>query len=87
MHDLHVWGCPVYVLQSSIADGKKIPRWQPRSTRCIYMGVSPDHATNVPLVLVPGIGSVTLKYHVYFDDQFNIVTATEEEIPEFTSDA
>ena len=26
LHDLHVWGCPVYVLQSSIADGKKIPR-------------------------------------------------------------
>ncbi|KAI2491272.1 hypothetical protein MHU86_23291 [Fragilaria crotonensis] len=24
-HDLHVWGCPVYVLDKSIADGKKLP--------------------------------------------------------------
>ena len=29
-HDLHVWGSPVYVLNITIADGKKIPRWQPR---------------------------------------------------------
>ena len=25
-HDLHVWGCPVYVLDKTISDGKKIPR-------------------------------------------------------------
>ena len=28
-HDLHVWGCPVYVLEKAIADGKKLPRWKP----------------------------------------------------------
>ena len=25
LHDMHVWGCPTYVLDRSIADGKKIP--------------------------------------------------------------
>ena len=39
-HDLHVWGCPVYVLDKSMADGKKLPRWKPRSTRCANMGLS-----------------------------------------------
>ncbi len=25
--DVHVWGCPVYVLDKAISDGKKLPRW------------------------------------------------------------
>ncbi len=24
-HDLHVWGCALYVLEKSISDGKKLP--------------------------------------------------------------
>ena len=28
-HDLHVWGCPIYVLDKAIQDGRKIPRWKP----------------------------------------------------------
>ena len=32
-HDLHVWGSPVYVLNKTISDGMKIPKWQPRSSR------------------------------------------------------
>jgi GAG-pre-integrase domain len=31
LHDLHVWGCPVYVLHGDLADGKKIPHWQAMS--------------------------------------------------------
>ena len=31
LNNLHVFGCPVYVLQKDIADGKKIPRWKNRS--------------------------------------------------------
>jgi hypothetical protein len=52
-HDVHVWGCPVYVLEKSLSDGKKIPRWKPRSKRTIHMGSSPMHASTVPLVLIP----------------------------------
>ena len=29
-HDLHVFQSPVYVLDKTIQDGKKIPRWKPR---------------------------------------------------------
>ncbi|KAI2492298.1 hypothetical protein MHU86_22271 [Fragilaria crotonensis] len=58
-HDLHVWGCPVYVLDKSIADGKKLPRWKPRSTRCVNMGLSSKHASTVPIVLNPSTGYIT----------------------------
>jgi hypothetical protein len=37
-HDLHVWGCPVYVLGKDMHDGKKLPRWKPRSHRTMNMG-------------------------------------------------
>lgn len=26
LNNLHVWGCPAYVLAKTIADGKKLPR-------------------------------------------------------------
>jgi len=29
----HTWGCPVYVLDPRLKDGKKIPKWEPRSRR------------------------------------------------------
>ena len=29
LRQLHVWGCPVYVLEKTLADGKKIPHWCP----------------------------------------------------------
>ena len=47
--DLHVWGCPVYVLDPALSNGKKIPRWKPRSQRHVCMGLSPKHASTIPL--------------------------------------
>ena len=69
-HDLHVWGCPVYVLDKTLSDGKKLPRWTPRSHREVFMGLSPKHSSTVPLVLSPGTGAITPQYHVVFDDEF-----------------
>ena len=85
-HDLHVWGCPVYVLNKTISDGKKIPKWQPRSTRMMYVGFSPKHASSVPLVLNPSTGTITAQFHVVFDDWFATVTATPDQLPNFNSD-
>ena len=31
LHDLHVWGCPGYLLDKTIQDGKKLPRWKARA--------------------------------------------------------
>ena len=63
-HDLHVWGCPVYVLDKTLSDGKKLPRWTPQSHREVFMGLSPKHSSTVPLVLNPGTGAITPQYHV-----------------------
>jgi hypothetical protein len=36
LHDVHVWGSPVYVLDPKLKQGQKLPRWQPRSRRGIF---------------------------------------------------
>ena len=84
-HDLHVWGCPVYVLEKAIADGKKLPRWKPRSTRCVNMGLSKKHASTVPLVLNPQTGYITPQYHVVFDDWFATVATNVDALPDFNT--
>jgi hypothetical protein len=84
--DIHVWGCPVYVLDKTLSDGKKIPKWKPRSQRCIYVGLSKKHATSVPLVLNPITGSITAQFHVVFDDWFATIASSVEHLPNFNSD-
>ncbi|KAI2510752.1 hypothetical protein MHU86_3700 [Fragilaria crotonensis] len=85
-HDLHVWGCPVYVLDKSIADGKKLPL-KPRSTRCVNMGLSSKHASTVPIVLNPSTGYITPQFHIVFDDWFSTITSSLESLPDFNSRA
>ena len=60
LRNLHVWGCPVYVLHPSLQAGKKIPRWEPRSTRGIFCGLSNIHSSEVPQVLNLATGSITI---------------------------
>ena len=31
LHNVHVWGYPVYVLNPTLQPGNKIPRWEPPS--------------------------------------------------------
>ena len=83
--DLHVWGCPVYVLEKSLQDGKKIPKWKPRSNRSIYMGISHLHASTVPLVLNTSTGAITPQFHVVFDDWFATVGSDHNRLPDFSS--
>ena len=67
LREFHVWGCPVYVLDSHLADNKKLPRWQPGSGRHIYVGNSKTHSHSIPLVLSLDTGKITAQYHVVFD--------------------
>lgn len=85
-HQLHVWGCPAYVLDKTIADGMKIPKWKPRSKRHIYLGKSPGHANNVHLVLNPSTGAITGQFHAVLDDWFATVSSDCELLPNFNSD-
>ena len=85
LHDLHVWGSPACLLNHTIADGKKIPKWKPCSQRVISMGLSPRHASSVPLVLNPSTGAITTGYHVVFDDWFATVATSPDQMPDFNS--
>ena len=85
LHDIHVFVCPVYVLEKSIADGKKIPRWKAKSHRCMYLGRAATHASSVPLVLNPKTGSITPQFHVVFDDWFATVSSDVSDLPDFNS--
>ena len=84
--DFHVWGCPVYVLNSTLSDGKKLPRWQPRSGRHVYVGQSRDHHRSIPLVLSLDSGNISPQYHVVFDDWFSTVSTDLPETIDFDHD-
>ena len=78
----HTWGCPCYILEPKLTQaGGKIPRWQPRSKRGQYLGVSPVHASNIALVRNLTTGYLSPCYHLIFDDWFETVDSTEAEPP------
>jgi hypothetical protein len=85
LRDFHVWGAPVYVLDPKLQQGKKLPRWEPRTRRGIFVGLSPDHSSDVPLVLNLNTGHISPQFHVIFDDEFSTVPSlgSEEEPPPF----
>ena len=83
--DIHVFGCPGYVLQTPLANGGSIPRWKPRSTRMIHLGHSPRHASTVPLFLNPETGYIRAVFHCVIDDWYATVSSSPEDLPDFTS--
>jgi hypothetical protein len=85
LRDIHVWGCPVYVLDPTLQAGKKLPKWQPRSRRGLFVGLSDSHSSDVPLILNLSTGSISPQFHVVFDDSFSTVMSigTEDKVPTF----
>ena len=76
MADFHTFGSPsCYVLDSATHN----PKWDPRSSLCIFVGFSPDHARNVAMVLNPYYtGLVSTQYHIVFDDHFQTLKALRD---------
>ena len=74
----HVWECPVYVLDPKLQDGKKLPKWDPRARRGMYLGVSQDHSsTSVSNVLNLRTGHISPQFHMVFDDRFTTINNPE----------
>ena len=69
----HVWGCPVYVLEAKLQDGKKLPKWNRRARMGQFLGFSRAHSSTVALVRNLHTGYVSPQYHVVFDDNFQTV--------------
>jgi hypothetical protein len=84
-HDLHVWGCPVYCLEKDMHDGKKLPRWKPRSHHTMNMGLLAKHASTVPLVLNLDTGYINIHFNIIFDDWFATVAASVDTLPDLNS--
>ena len=79
---LQPWGCPAYVLMPTLQDGKKIPKWQPRSRRGQFVGWSPMHASSVGLIRNLMTGRLSPQFHVVFDPWFETVVENGEVPPE-----
>lgn len=88
LKDIHVWGAPVYVLHPTLQQGRKLPRWEPRARRGVFLGFSPEHSSDVPLILNLATGSISPQFHVVFDDEFSTVPsiAPDESPPSFWND-
>eukprot|EP00804_Cyclotella_cryptica_P030035 CCRYP_016932-RA/>CCRYP_016932-RA protein AED:0.41 eAED:0.41 QI:0/-1/0/1/-1/0/1/0/126 len=43
----HVWGCPVFVLDPKLQDGKKIPKWNCRLRLGQFLAFSDEHSSLV----------------------------------------
>jgi len=71
LQNFHTSGCPLYVLEPTLCQNHKLPRWKPRSRVGIFIGFSPHHASSVPLVLSTTTGLVSPQFHVVFDDLFS----------------
>ena len=73
MLNQHVWGCPAYVLDPTLQDGKKLPKWKPCSHRAMFVGYSKDHAHNVGCMLNMITKSIKPQFHVMYDDFFSTI--------------
>ncbi len=68
-----------------MSDGNKIPRWKPRSQRCINLGFAKVYASSVALVLNPNTRTITPQFHCVFDDWFSTITSDVNALPDFAS--
>ena len=68
-----VFGAPVYILDPCLQDGKKIPKWEPRSHRGQFLGFSRNHSSNVGLICNLRTGSITPQFHFIVNQKFTTV--------------
>ena len=80
--NLKPWGRPAHVLDPTLQDGKKLPKWKPRSRRGQFLGWSPLHASNVAMIRNLTTGCLSPQFHIVFDPWFETVSCDEEEPPE-----
>ena len=77
LRQLHPWGCPVYVLHPTLKDGKKLPKWKPRSRQGQFLGYSPVHASSVAMILNRRTKRISPQFHLLFDDFGTTVEGVE----------
>ena len=66
----HTFGSPWFILYPKICQHKLIPKWTPWSRWAIYLGILPQHAGSVALVLNIKPGYISPQFHIIFDEYF-----------------
>ena len=74
----HVWGCPTYVLDPTLQDGKKLPKWNRRARLGQFLGFSEAHSSLVANIRNLTTGFVSPQYHVVYDDLFETIFASND---------
>ena len=69
------------MLEPTLQDGQKIPKWHPRACLGMFLGFSPFHSSLVPLLLNTWTGKISRQYHVIFDDKFETVESLPADTP------
>ena len=72
---IHPFICPEYVLDSCLSDGGKTPKWDPCLELGVYLGLFPNHASNVGLIFSPNTRHISPQYHVVHYNNFTSITA------------
>ena len=70
-----VFGCPSFVLEPKLQDGKKIPKWNPRAYAGMFLGFSSEHSSTVGLIMSLKTGYISPQFHVVYDERFETVTS------------
>ena len=73
LNHFHPFGSPVYVLEAALQSGMAHNKWMNRARVSIFLCHSPDHATDVPLILNTQTGLVSPQSHLIYDDDFDTV--------------
>ena len=81
-----VFGSPVYILDHKLREGKKLPKWEPRSHRGQFLGFSPLHSSSVGLIRNLNTGTITPQFHFIVDQKFTTVPGGQsgQTIPKLT---
>ena len=75
MKQFHTFGSPCFILYPKLFQKKSIPKWIPCSRQAVYLGISPQHAGSVALVLNLKTGYISPQFHIVFDDDFTTTSA------------
>jgi len=70
---LHPFGCPAYVLDSTLQAGNKQDKLLARSRMEIDLGPLPNHTRSVHLILSMQSRHVSPQFHMAFDDMFETI--------------
>eukprot|EP00957_Ditylum_brightwellii_P150111 11431737-Ditylum_brightwellii.AAC.1 len=66
-------GCPAYILDPMLQDGKQLAKWHPHKQHGQYLGWSKHHASSAALMRNLITGTITPQFYTVMDDWFTTI--------------